>query len=264
MEGYRLANREVTIAAGVKVDGGVRFPFALDLKGVYPAGGLRPTCIGTHYFLRHEIIATASKTWYSFGGGEVETRLPVHLVGPERIPRNVPEGRTTLKLSEFGDDGCSFTFDKTIHDIAGPGLSGEVTIKGAAGVAFCKLELIKVEFADENSWDTQIWTRVAVPAPADVDAFEWSKNPVRVEKDEELDETREFVDVVEPAEGVIAVSDKTVEVRLAFSHLVEDEKSARRGVRWFAGGPYSVEGGRGDAAGATRIIREGAARGRRM
>ncbi|KAH8093363.1 hypothetical protein JL720_4492 [Aureococcus anophagefferens] len=89
IEGHTLAFREWTVADSENLkldDRGATLPFEIDLSEVYPRDGVRPTYAGTLYYIRHQIFAKAHKPWYSFSGGFVEARAPVHLLRVHSAP----------------------------------------------------------------------------------------------------------------------------------------------------------------------------------
>ncbi|KAK7253247.1 hypothetical protein SO694_00001175 [Aureococcus anophagefferens] len=206
IEGHTLAFREWTVADSENLkldDRGATLPFEIDLSEVYPRDGLRPTYAGTLYYIRHQIFAKAHKPWYSFSGGFVEARAPVHLLrvhsAPARSVAALP-GLPPPHILTLDDvaPGATVVFDygKNCHDLDGA-IAGDVVFRGLgdAKVAFAKVELVKVEFAELLSMDTAVWTSVwtTVLHPAKASKG-WLKNKVVKSEEEDGDDAVELVE----------------------------------------------------------------------
>ena len=85
-----------------------------------------------------------------------------------------------------------FEYGKNCHDLDGA-IAGDVVFTGLGDtkVAFAKVELVKVEFAELLSMDTAVWTTVLFPAKA---SKGWLKNKVVKSEEEDGDDAVELVE----------------------------------------------------------------------
>lgn len=239
VDGYQLAYRECVIPGtenGLLVAGTVELPFELDLKDVYPHGCLRPTYTGSLYYIRQHVAATAKRPWFGY---DCEVRLPVHLQQIGAAPkesRGKPNVHAlgmpphVLPLTDLNGE-CVLDYKTNCFNVEGR-LSGLVSFrKLATPVKFVKIELIKVEWSQQESMDTAIWTNVLFPPKAKLSESGWLKNKVvRLEPDEDGEQGPEVIELVEAdagAGGPTFSEDVNFPVDLDFPGLKEARNTGR-------------------------------------
>ncbi|KAH8062380.1 hypothetical protein JL722_3298 [Aureococcus anophagefferens] len=199
VDGYQLAYRECVIPGtenGLLVAGTVELPFELDLKDVYPHGSARRP-------------------------KESRGKPNVHALG---MPPHV------LPLTDLNGE-CVLDYKTNCFNVEGR-LSGLVSFrKLATPVKFVKIELIKVEWSQQESMDTAIWTNVLFPPKAKLSESGWLKNKVvRLEPDEDGEQGPEVIELVEAdagAGGPTFSEDVNFPVDLDFPGLKEARNTGR-------------------------------------
>lgn len=238
-DGYQLAYREAVIPGtekGLLVAGTVELPFEIDLKDVYPAGFLRPTYTGSLYYIRQHVAATAKRPWFGF---ECETRLPIHLQLVEPAPET-SQGRANvhavglpphvLPLTDLAGE-CVFDYKTNCANIESK-LGGLVSFrKVTAPIKFVKVELIKVEWSQQESLDTAVWTNVLYPPKSKLSESGWLKNKVvRLDPDVEGEKGEEVIELVEADDdrgGPSFTDDVNFPVEVDFPALKETKATGR-------------------------------------
>ncbi|KAH8098229.1 hypothetical protein JL720_1161 [Aureococcus anophagefferens] len=240
VDGYQLAYRECVIPGtenGLLVAGTVELPFELDLKDVYPHGCLRPTYTGV------ALLHPPARR----GDGEaalVRLRLrgapprapPADMRGAQGEPRQAQRPRAghaaahVLPLTDLNGE-CVLDYKTNCFNVEGR-LSGLVSFrKLATPVKFVKIELIKVEWSQQESMDTAIWTNVLFPPKAKLSESGWLKNKVvRLEPDEDGEQGPEVIELVEAdagAGGPTFSEDVNFPVDLDFPGLKEARNTGR-------------------------------------
>ena len=113
--------------------------------------------------MRQHLAAIAHRPWF---GQECETRVPLHLQLVQAVPA-ASVGKSNahapglpahaLPLPDLPGE-CVFDYARDCCDVEGK-LSGLVSFrKLTCAIAFVKVELIKVEWSQQESMDTAVWT----------------------------------------------------------------------------------------------------------